>query len=102
MHWINPPHIIPLVEVIKGQDTADSTVQTVCSVCRLLKKKPVIVKDAPGFVLNRIQLAILRECLHIAEQGIATPEDIDNVIDKEAIIYRDQMYTKVSKCLFDE
>ena len=80
MHWINPPHIIPLVEVVKGVRTAEETVHIIYQICETLKKKPVIVKDAPGFVLNRIQLAVLRECLHIAEQGIASLEDIDNVM----------------------
>jgi 3-hydroxybutyryl-CoA dehydrogenase len=80
MHWINPPHIIPLIEVIKGAKTTEETVQVIYQICETLKKKPVIVKDAPGFVLNRIQLAVLRECLHIAEQGIASLEDIDNVM----------------------
>ena len=46
----------------------------------LKEKKPVIVQDAPGFALNRIQLAVLRECLHIVEQGIATPEAVDDVM----------------------
>lgn len=80
MHWINPPHIIPLVEVIKGEQTSDATAEAIRDLCGRIGKKPVIVKDAPGFVLNRIQLAILRECLYIVEQGIATPEDVDNIM----------------------
>jgi 3-hydroxybutyryl-CoA dehydrogenase len=80
MHWINPPHIIPLIEVIKGEQTADETAEAVCNLARGLKKKPVIVKDAPGFVLNRIQMAILRECLFIQEKGIASIEEIDDVM----------------------
>lgn len=80
MHWINPPHIIPLIEVIKGELTAEQTALFVRDLAVLVEKKPVIVKDAPGFVLNRIQLAILRECLHIQEQGIASVEAIDDVM----------------------
>lgn len=80
MHWINPPHIIPLIEVIQGELTADRTALFVRDLAVLVKKKPVIVKDAPGFVLNRIQLAILRECLHIQEQGIASVQAIDDVM----------------------
>ena len=172
MHWINPPHIIPLIEVIKGEKTTDETAQTIYDLCLKMNKKPVIVKDAPGFALNRIQLAILRECFYIVEQGIASAEDVDKVMKyalgvryaclgplevadhggldifyniasylwedlcdakepfgllkesfeagnfgvksgkgvydysgdkyKEAIKYRDDMYTKVSKCLFGE
>ena len=80
MHWINPPHLIPLIEVIKGAYTTNESAETVRDLAVTVKKKPVIVKDAPGFVLNRIQLAILRECLHIQEQGIASIEAIDDVM----------------------
>lgn len=80
MHWINPPHIIPLIEVIKGEHTTDESAEIVKDLALKVKKKPVIVKDAPGFVLNRIQLAILRECLHIQERGIASIEAIDDVM----------------------
>lgn len=80
MHWINPPHIIPLVEVIKGEKSSDDTTKAVYDLAVAVGKKPVTVKDAPGFALNRIQFAIMRECLHIAEQGIASIEDVDNVM----------------------
>lgn len=172
MHWINPPHIIPLIELISGEKTEADYVKVIYDLCVEINKKPVNVKDAPGFVLNRIQLAILRECMYIADRGIASPEDIDKVMkyalglryaclgpfeiadhggldifynistylyedlddrktpspmmadavaagnlgvksgkgiydysdgkDEEAILYRDQMYTKVAKCLFEE
>ena len=80
MHWINPPHIIPLVEIIKGEKTADETAEAVRELCLKLKKKPVVVKDAPSFVLNRIQQAILREALYIVDEGIASPEAVDDVM----------------------
>ncbi|MEL7654382.1 MAG: 3-hydroxyacyl-CoA dehydrogenase NAD-binding domain-containing protein, partial [Bacillota bacterium] len=80
MHWINPPHIIPLIEVIKGEKTTDECAGIVRDLALKVKKKPVIVKDAPGFVLNRIQLAILRECLFIQKRGIASIEAIDDVM----------------------
>ena len=74
MHWMNPPHIIPLIEIVEGEKTAPETAELVRQVALGMKKKPVIVKDAPSFVLNRLQQAILRESLHIVEQGIASPE----------------------------
>ncbi len=80
MHWINPPHIIPLVEVISGEKTKEETAKAIYDLASFVGKKPVLVKDAPGFALNRIQFAILRECLHIAKEGIASVEDIDNVM----------------------
>lgn len=80
MHWINPPHIIPLIEVIKGEKTAEEKAQIVKELSSKVNKKPVVVRDAPGFVLNRIQFAIMRECLHIVEQGIASAESVDDVM----------------------
>lgn len=79
MHWLNPPHLLPLVEVISGENTHPETLETVCEMAVLLGKKPVRVKDSPGFIINRIQFAILREAMHIVDNGIATMEDVDNV-----------------------
>lgn len=80
MHWINPPHIIPLIEVINGDKTEAKTSQLVYDISNHIGKKPIMInKDAAGFVLNRFQFAILREAMYIIEQGIASKEDIDNV-----------------------
>lgn len=87
MHWMNPPHIIPLIEVIQGQLTSDETLQAVYDLALALKKKPVKVKDAPSFVLNRLQQAILREALYIVQEGISTPEGVDDVM-KYALGFR--------------
>jgi 3-hydroxybutyryl-CoA dehydrogenase len=78
MHWVNPPHIVPLVEVIQGQKTSDATVDAVYNNALSVGKKPIKVKDAPGFVLNRLQFALLREAMYIVENGIASIEDVDN------------------------
>jgi len=78
MHWINPPHLIPLVEIIRGEKTNDATVKAVYDYAVSVGKKPTHVNDAPGFVLNRLQFAILREAMHIVESGIASIEDVDN------------------------
>lgn len=87
MHWMNPPHIIPLIEVIQGKMTSDETLQIVYDLALALKKKPVKVKDAPSFVLNRLQQAILREALYIVQEGITTPEGVDDVM-KYALGFR--------------
>ena len=84
---MNPPHIIPLIEVIQAKLTSDETIQVVYDFALELKKKPVKVKDAPSFVLNRIQQAILREALYIVQEGIATPEGVDDVM-KYALGFR--------------
>jgi 3-hydroxybutyryl-CoA dehydrogenase len=81
MHFWNPPHIIPLVEVTKGQETSDSTVDLLLDICRRIGKRPILVQhDIPGFVGNRLQFAVLREALHILSQGIASAEDIDTAM----------------------
>lgn len=80
MHWINPPHIIPLVEVISGEKTTAEAAQVIYDLARVCEKKPVKVHDAPGFVLNRIQFAIMREALHIVESGITDVAGVDDVM----------------------
>jgi len=81
MHWWNPPHIMPLVEVIKGDESSEEACMFVMDVCKRLGKKPVYVKkDVPGFIGNRIQMALQREVLNIIQHEIATPEDIDAVM----------------------
>lgn len=81
MHWWNPPHIIPLVEIIKGEETSDDTASFLSALAEKVGKKTVTVqKDAPGFIGNRLQFAMLREALNIVEQGIASPEDVDRAL----------------------
>lgn len=81
MHWSNPPHIIPVVEVIKGERTTDETVDEIWQVTEDLEMVPVLVRrDVMGFVENRVLYAIMRECLHLLDEGIASAEDIDTVV----------------------
>jgi len=81
LHWWNPPHIVPLVEIVRGEETADETIDILYALMESLGKIPVIVrKDVPGFIGNRIQSAIVREVLGILEEGGAEPEDIDKVM----------------------
>lgn len=62
MHWFNPPHLVPLIEIIKGDKTTDEVAQTIYDLSLKIDKKPVIVnKDVLGFAANRLQLAVLRE-----------------------------------------
>lgn len=80
MHWINPPHIIKLIEIIKGKETSNESAKIVEQFSEKLDKKPVVVKDAPGFVLNRLSLAVVREALHIQQEGIADAKAIDDIM----------------------
>lgn len=81
MHWSNPPHLIPVIEVIRGARTGDAAVATTRRVVERLGMIPVVVRrDVPGFVENRILYAIMREALHLLEEGIASAEDIDTIV----------------------
>ena len=76
-HFWNPPHLMRLVEIVKGQKTSDDTVTTVRDLLIRCGKLPVVIqKDTPGQLGNRLQFALLREAIHIVEQGIASVEDV--------------------------
>lgn len=80
-HFWNPPHLVPLVEVVPGQHTSNETVQTTWELMKKIGKKPVALKrEALGFIGNRLQLALLREALSIVESGIATEEAVDTTV----------------------
>ncbi|PAP91658.1 5-formyl-3-hydroxy-2-methylpyridine 4-carboxylate 5-dehydrogenase [Mesorhizobium wenxiniae] len=81
MHWSNPPHIIPMIEVIGGEKTAPETVATIRDLIRSIGLLPVVVKkDVPGFVENRVLYALLREALDLVERGVIEPEDLDTCV----------------------
>ena len=78
MHFWNPPDLMPLVEITKGEATTDDTARAVHALALSLGKRPVIVKkDILGILGNRLQYAVLREALHILALGAAGPEEID-------------------------
>jgi len=77
MHWSNPPHLIPMIEVIPGERTAQSIVDATCELVRGVGYHPVVEREVPGFVENRILYAIMRECLDLVDRGIIDPEGLD-------------------------
>ena len=78
MHWSNPPHVIPMIEVIAGAQTDTKTVDWMCETIKGLGLLPVVVKkDIPGFVENRVLYALLRECVDLVDQGVIDAEDLD-------------------------
>ncbi|HIY58554.1 MAG TPA: 3-hydroxyacyl-CoA dehydrogenase family protein [Candidatus Tetragenococcus pullicola] len=80
-HFYNPAHLMPLVEVVPAEKTNSAVVQTTVDLMNHIGKHAVALqKEAPGFVGNRIQAAVIRECLSIMQQGIATPETIDDIV----------------------
>jgi len=81
MHFFYPPVLMRLVEVIRGYYTSDETVNLVADVSKAMGKTPVIVKkDTPGFIVNRIMMPQFLEAIRIAEEGIASIEDIDTAV----------------------
>jgi 3-hydroxyacyl-CoA dehydrogenase len=77
MHWSNPPHLIPMIEVIPGEQTSPQTVEAASELVRRVGYHPVVEKEVAGFVENRILYAILRECLDLVDRGIIDPEGLD-------------------------
>jgi 3-hydroxybutyryl-CoA dehydrogenase len=80
-HYWNPPLLMPLVELTPGERTAPEVVTLVRDALVALGKRPVLVeREVPGFIWNRLQAALLRECLWLVEEGVATPDTVDEVI----------------------
>ncbi len=80
-HWFNPPHIVPTVEVVKGEWTSDETMETAYGLLTKIKKVPVkIYQELPGFLVNRIQVAMAREVFDLYERGVASAADIDKAV----------------------
>ena len=79
-HWLNPPHLLPLCEIIAGEKTSPERIAQMRQLVRDLGKSPGVVKDINGFIINRIQFAVLREALYIVGSGAATVEDVDTVL----------------------
>ncbi|WP_374384279.1 5-formyl-3-hydroxy-2-methylpyridine 4-carboxylate 5-dehydrogenase [Dongia sp.] len=81
MHWSNPPHIIPMIEVIAGRETAPETVAWMKDFVRRIGHLPVVIKkDVPGFVENRVLYSVMRECVDLVERGVIDPEDLDTCV----------------------
>jgi len=80
-HYFNPPFLMPLVEIIRSEKTSDETAQVAYDLMAKIGKSPVMVqKEVPGFIANRIQAAVWREILWMVEEGVATAQDIDEVV----------------------
>ena len=79
-HWFHPPQITPCVEVIPGDRTSPENVQWTVDFLESMGKVPTICKSAPGFVANRIQMAMAREAIALVEEGLATPQEVDRVV----------------------
>jgi 3-hydroxybutyryl-CoA dehydrogenase len=80
MHWFNPPEWTPGVEVIPAASTDAGVVEKTVEFLRAIGKRPAVVGDGPGFVANRIQMALFLEALRCVEEGLASPQEVDEVV----------------------
>ena len=81
VHYWNPPLLMPMVEVIRADETAGAVVEEMTAILRALGKRPVLVdRDVQGFAWNRLQLALLREAVWLVENGVASPETVDEIV----------------------
>ena len=80
MHFFNPVHIMPLLELVRGDDTSDETVDAALEVARRMGKDPIVVRDMPGFATSRLGVVLGLEAMRMLEQGVASAEDIDKAM----------------------
>ena len=81
MHFFNPAPVMKLVEVVKGEQTADAVAEKVYHLCRQFNKTPVLCKDAPGFIVNRVARHYYLEAMKMVEQEVASFETVDAIME---------------------
>jgi 3-hydroxybutyryl-CoA dehydrogenase len=81
MHFFNPAPVMKLVEVVKGDQTDDAVAEKVYNLCRQFNKTPVLCKDAPGFIVNRVARHYYLEAMKMVEEGVADFETIDSIME---------------------
>ena len=81
LHFFNPVHLMKLVEVVRSPRTSEQALDAAVAFVRRLAKEPVVVKDAPGFASSRLGVALGMEAIRMVEQGVASAEDIDRVME---------------------
>jgi 3-hydroxybutyryl-CoA dehydrogenase len=79
-HWFNPPVVMRLIEIVRGLETSDETVETALNLASQLGKETVVCKDMQGFIATRATLALRNECYRMLEEGVASMEDIDKAV----------------------
>jgi 3-hydroxybutyryl-CoA dehydrogenase len=77
LHFFNPVPVLPLVEIVRGMQTANATVEHAVAFVRQIGKEPALVQDSPGFVVNRILLPMINEAIFCLAEGVASPDTID-------------------------
>ena len=77
MHFFNPPPVLPLVEVVQPEGSSDEAVATAFAFAERIGKRPIRCRDTPGFVVNRILIPLLNDCVRVLDEASVTPEDLD-------------------------
>ena len=77
LHFMNPAPVMRLVEVVRGLETSEQTMSLTLDLAQRLGKTPVVVKDVPGFIVNRVLIPMVNEAIFALEEGVASPQDID-------------------------
>jgi 3-hydroxybutyryl-CoA dehydrogenase len=80
MHFMNPPPVMQLIEIIRGLQTSDATYQAALALAKRFGKTTVTARDSPGFIVNRILIPLLNEACFALQEGLASPEDIDTAV----------------------
>src|SRR6266567_2739381 len=81
LHFFNPPQAMKLIEIVRGEQTSDDTVEQVREVAEKMLKTPIVVRDSPGFATSRLGIAIGLEAMRMLEDGVASAEDIDRAME---------------------
>jgi 3-hydroxybutyryl-CoA dehydrogenase len=81
LHFFNPPHVMKLIEIVRGERTSDETVADVRAVAEKMGKQPIVVRDSPGFATSRLGVAIGLEAIRMLEEGVGSAEDIDRAME---------------------
>jgi len=81
LHFFNPPHVMKLLEIVRGAQTSDETVAEAREVAEAMGKTAIIVRDSPGFATSRLGVAIGLEAIRMLEEGVASAEDIDKAME---------------------
>jgi 3-hydroxybutyryl-CoA dehydrogenase len=80
MHFFNPAPILPLVEVVRAAQSSDEAVETAYTFAERIGKQPIRCGDTPGFVVNRILIPLLNDCVHVLDEAGVSPEDLDTAM----------------------
>lgn len=81
LHFFNPPQVMKLIEIVRGERTSDETVVQVRAVAERMGKQPIVVRDSPGFATSRLGIAIGLEAMRMLQDGVASAEDIDQAME---------------------